>query len=149
MESGERPENTLPDPTADLQWSAFEGAIQDRFAENASKFPDRLCVVETASRTTPQREFTYQQIHEASNVVAHHFLQHGIKRDEVIMIYAYRGVDLCIAILAVLKAGATFSVVDPAYTPFENRISCRNTYRLADILLIGRLYISMLQSLEV
>lgn len=118
MESGERSENALPDPTADLHWSAFEGAIQDRFADNADKFPDRLCVVETASKTTPQREFTYQQIHEASNVIAHHFLQHGIERGEVIMIYAYRGVDLCIAILAVLKAGATFSVVDPAYASF-------------------------------
>lgn len=115
MENGEALENVLPDPTADLHWAAYQGAIQDRFAENASKFPNRVCVVETASRTTPQREFTYQQIHESSNVIAHHFLQRGIERDEVIMIYAYRGVDLCIAILAVLKAGATFSVVDPAY----------------------------------
>lgn len=115
MENQEKPENVLPDPAADLHWSAYEGSIQDRFAENSIKFPDRLCVVETASTTTPQREFTYQQIHEASNVIAHHFLQHGIEKGEVIMIYAYRGVDLCIAILAVLKAGSTFSVVDPAY----------------------------------
>lgn len=115
MENGERSKNVLPDPTADLHWSDFQGAIQDRFADNASKFPDRLCVVETASRTTPQREFTYRQIDEASNVIAHHFLQHGIEKGEVVMIYAYRGVDLCIAIMAVLKAGATFSVLDPAY----------------------------------
>ena len=115
MENGERSENVLPDPTADLHWSDFQGAIQDRFADNASKFPDRLCVVETASRTTPQREFTYRQIDEASNVIAHYFLQHGIEKGEVVMIYAYRGVDLCIAIMAVLKAGATFSVLDPAY----------------------------------
>ena len=115
MENGERSENVLPDPTADLHWSDFQGAIQDRFADNASKFPDRLCVVETASKTTPQREFTYRQIDEASNVIAHYFLQHGIEKGEVVMIYAYRGVDLCIAIMAVLKAGATFSVLDPAY----------------------------------
>lgn len=115
MENGERSENVLPDPTADLHWSDFQGAIQDRFADNASKFPDRLCVVETASRITPQREFTYRQIDEASNVIAHYFLQHGIEKGEVVMIYAYRGVDLCIAIMAVLKAGATFSVLDPAY----------------------------------
>lgn len=115
MENGERSENVLPDPTADLHWSDFQGAIQDRFADNASKFPNRLCVVETASRTTPQREFTYRQIDEASNVIAHYFLQHGIEKGEVVMIYAYRGVDLCIAIMAVLKAGATFSVLDPAY----------------------------------
>ena len=117
MENGHTVTDML-DPTMDLHWSDYQGAIQDRFADNARKFPDRLCVVETPSRTTPQREFTYQQIHEASNVVAHYFLQRGIERGEVIMIYAYRGVDLCVAILAVLKAGATFSVVDPAYDSF-------------------------------
>ena len=115
MENGETPENALPDPTADLHWGAYHGAIQNVFAENVSKFPYRLCVLETASKTTPQRQFTYQQIHEASNVVAHHFLQRGIERGEVVMIYAYRGVDLVISILAVLKAGATFSVIDPSY----------------------------------
>ena len=115
MEFARKPENVLPDPTADLDWSKFHGAIQDRFAQNVSQYPDRTCVVETASRTTPQRNFTYRQIHEASNVLAHFFLQRGIERGEVIMIYAYRGVDLVIAILAVLKAGATFSIVDPAY----------------------------------
>lgn len=114
MENAKTPESPLPDPTADLHWEDFHGAIQNIFAENSAKFPGRLCVVETEGSTTPQREFTYQQIHEASNVVAHHFLQHGIERGEVIMIYAYRGVDLVISILAALKAGATFSVVDPA-----------------------------------
>lgn len=145
MQKGERPQHALPDPTQDLDWSGFEGAIQDRFADNASKFPNRICVVETASRTTPQREFTYRQIHEASNVIAQYLLNRGIERGEVVMIYAYRGVDLCIAILAVLKAGATFSVVDPAYDPLMARM---RTFRefisectdyLADTLLIGRL----------
>ena len=112
-----KPWDVRPDPTSDLDFSASFEAIQDRFAENANKFGERLCVIESASRTVPQREFTYMHIHHASNVIAHHFLQHGIERGEVIMIYAYRGVDLVIAILAVLKAGAAFSVVDPAYPP--------------------------------
>ena len=33
------------------------------------------------------------------------------------MVYAYRGVDLVVAVMGVLKAGATFSVIDPAYPP--------------------------------
>ena len=124
MEAQNEHKDVLPDPTSDLHWGAYEGAIQDRFAQNAMRFPDRVCVVETASREARQRQFTYQHIHFASNVIAHHFLQHGIERGEVIMIYAYRGVDLCIAILAVLKAGATFSVVDPAYD-FLNHVQDR------------------------
>ena len=37
------------------------------------------------------------------------------------MVYAYRGVDLVIAIMGVLKAGATFSVIDPLY-PTDRQI---------------------------
>ena len=33
MENGERPETVLPDPTADLYWDDFQGAIQDRFVK--------------------------------------------------------------------------------------------------------------------
>ncbi|KAE8355816.1 hypothetical protein BDV28DRAFT_128172 [Aspergillus coremiiformis] len=107
----------LPDPTADLHWSKFRGAIHDIFAQNAEKHPDKLCVVETKSDRSPYREFTYRQINEASNILAHHLVQSGIERGEVVMVYAYRGVDLVVAVMGILKAGATFSVIDPAYPP--------------------------------
>ncbi|KAL6720520.1 large subunit of alpha-aminoadipate reductase [Lecanora helva] len=113
---------TLPDPTADLHWSDYAGAIQDIFAKNATTHPDRLFVVETPSSTVPQREFTYWQIHQASNVIAHHLLGNGIGRGDVVMIYAYRGVDLVVAVLGTLKAGAAFSVVDPGYPPDRQKI---------------------------
>ena len=38
------------------------------------------------------------------------------------MVYAYRGVDLVVAVMGVLKAGATFSVIDPAYPPERQKI---------------------------
>lgn len=107
----------LPDPTADLFWSDFKGPIHEIFATNARKHPDRPCVIETASSTTPERRFTYKQIFEASAVLSHHFVQNGIQRGDVIMIFAHRGVDLVVAIMAVLAAGATFSVLDPLYPP--------------------------------
>jgi L-aminoadipate-semialdehyde dehydrogenase len=112
----------LPDPTADLHWSAFRGAIQDIFAANAEAHPDRLCVVETASGSNPRREFTYRQINEASNILAHHLVQSGIQRGEVVMSYSYRGVDLVVTVMGILKAGATFSVIDPSYPPDRQNI---------------------------
>ncbi|KAH3686485.1 hypothetical protein WICPIJ_002538, partial [Wickerhamomyces pijperi] len=45
----EAQKSVLPDPTIDLDWSNFRGAIQDIFSDNADKHPDRTCVVETAS----------------------------------------------------------------------------------------------------
>ena len=107
----------LPDPRRDLQWSNFRGPIHDIFAANAERYPERLCVKETANGSSPQREFTYRQINEASNIVAHHLVQSGTQRGEVVMIYAHRGVDLVVAVMGVLKAGATFSVLDPLYPP--------------------------------
>jgi L-aminoadipate-semialdehyde dehydrogenase len=112
----------LPDPTADLHWSAFRGAIQDIFTTNAEAHPDRLCVVETASGSSPRREFTYRQIDEASNILAHHLVQSGIQRGEVVMSYSHRGVDLVVTVMGILKAGATFSVIDPSYPPDRQNI---------------------------
>lgn len=115
----------LPDPQRDLDWCNFRGAIQDIFNQNAQKHPDRECVVETANPLDPNtktRSFTYKQINEASNQVAHYLIQQGIVNDDVVVIYAYRGVDLVIAVMGVLKAGATFSVIDPAYPPSRQNI---------------------------
>ncbi|KAF3933363.1 hypothetical protein ABW19_dt0204658 [Dactylella cylindrospora] len=115
----------LPDPTKNLNWSTFRGAIHDIFAANAKKHPDRPCVVETPDFTesgSVERVFTYQQIDEASNILAHHLIHSGIKLGDVVMVYAYRGVDLVVAVFGVLKAGGTFSVIDPQYPPNRQNI---------------------------
>ncbi len=112
----------LPDPTRDLGWSDFRGAIHDIFSQNAERHPERPCIVETRSGASPERVFTYKQIHEASNILAHHFVQSGIQRGEVVMVYSHRGVDLVVAVFGILKAGATFSVLDPAYPPDRQNI---------------------------
>lgn len=115
----------LPDPTSDLDWAGYRGAIQDIFMENALKFPERTCVVETKSFMDPNsktRTFTYKQINQASNVIGNYLVKTGIKKGDVVMIYAHRGVDLMIAVMGVLKAGATFSVIDPAYPPARQNI---------------------------
>ncbi|KAJ4541436.1 large subunit of alpha-aminoadipate reductase [Exophiala dermatitidis] len=115
-------EKLVPDPTSDLEWSCFRGAIHDIFSANAERHPERTCVVETKSEEGPERKFTYQQIHESSNILAHHLVQSGLERGDVVMIYSYRGVDLVVAVMGTLKAGGTFSVLDPAYPPDRQNI---------------------------
>ncbi|CAO3595035.1 unnamed protein product [Absidia cylindrospora] len=116
-----RADSPLPDPTTDLHWSLWRGAITDIFAANAASHPDRPCVIESSESGTTTT-FTYQHMHYASNLVAHYLIQQGVRREDVVMIYAYRGVDLVVAIMGVLKAGATFSVIDPAYPPARQEI---------------------------
>ncbi|KAG0361342.1 alpha-aminoadipate reductase [Gamsiella multidivaricata] len=124
--------DVLPDPSADLHWSNWPGAIHDIFARNAKQFPERECVFESrdilsedgSGRVVGQQKhiYTFGQLHLASNLVAHALVKGGIQPQDVVMVYAYRGVDLVIAVMAVLKAGATFSVIDPAYPPTRQKI---------------------------
>ena len=116
----------LPDPTADVNWCDWKGAITDVFSRNARRWPDRPCVVQclpSASLDQPQekRTFSYRAIHHASNILAHHLLRGGVQREEVVMVYAYRSVELVVAVMAVLKAGATFSVIGASPLPSPHR----------------------------
>jgi L-aminoadipate-semialdehyde dehydrogenase len=111
----------LPDPTIELDWS-YIGAIHEIFHKNALKNPDAPCVTETASSTTPERRFSYKQIYEASNVLANQLHEAGITNGDVVMIFAYRSVELVIAFMGTLAAGATITVLDPAYPPARQQI---------------------------
>lgn len=106
----------LPDPTGDLNWCGWKGAITDVFSQNARKWPDKPCVVQSIPAPTlyePQetQTYTYGIIRRVSNILAHHLLQAGVKREEVVMVYAHRSVELVVAVMAILKIGATFSVI--------------------------------------
>jgi L-aminoadipate-semialdehyde dehydrogenase len=105
----------LPDPNANLNWCDWKGAIPDIFTANARRWPDRPCVVQSniegnlpAEDTTT---YTYSMILQASNLVAHRLIRSGIQREEVVMVYAHRSVELVVAVMGILKAGATFSVI--------------------------------------
>ncbi|KAL0958144.1 hypothetical protein HGRIS_000311 [Hohenbuehelia grisea] len=120
----------LPNPTGDLDWCGWKGAITDVFSRNARQFPDRPCVIQSipsAMPSEPQERvtFSYGAIRQASNVLAHHLLKGGIQREEVVMVYAHRSVDLAVAVMAILKAGATFSVIDPAYPTSRQTVYLR------------------------
>ncbi|KAI0045302.1 alpha-aminoadipate reductase Lys1p [Auriscalpium vulgare] len=125
LTSGQR--TKLPDPTADLHWCDWKGAITDVFSRNARLHPDRPCVVQSVPAANlgdlqERRTYSYGAILRASNILSHHLLQAGIRRGDVVMVYAHRSVDLVVAVMAVLKAGATFSVIDPAYPPSRQTV---------------------------
>jgi L-2-aminoadipate reductase len=106
----------LPDPTADLNWCDWKGAITDVFSQNARHFPQRTCVVQSipaAHLDEPQerRFYSYGVIHQASNILAHHLVSGGIKPGDIVMVYAHRSVDLVVAVMGTLKVGAAFSVI--------------------------------------
>jgi L-aminoadipate-semialdehyde dehydrogenase len=117
---------TLPNPTGDLNWCDWKGAITDVFSRNARQWPSRTCVVQSFPAPTleePQekRVYSYATINRAANTLAHYLLQSNVQREEVVMVYAHRSVELVVAVMAILKAGAVFSVIGSSY-----RLRCRN-----------------------
>jgi L-aminoadipate-semialdehyde dehydrogenase len=65
----------------------------------------------------------YQQMNEASSMLSHHLVEVGIEHGEVVvMVYAHCDVDLIVAVMGVLKAGTTVSVIGQAYLPDRQKI---------------------------
>ncbi|OAA45400.1 L-aminoadipate-semialdehyde dehydrogenase large subunit [Metarhizium rileyi] len=112
----------IPDPTADLDWSCYPGAIHNVFHNNAVAHPDRICVRETPTSTSPLRTYTYRQIDEASNLIAHQLHDAGITNGDAVMIFAHRSVELVCAFMGTLAAGAIVTVLDPLYPPQRQQI---------------------------
>ncbi|PIA17948.1 large subunit of L-aminoadipate-semialdehyde dehydrogenase [Coemansia reversa NRRL 1564] len=116
-----------PDPTADLHWDEFPGSITEVFVHNALAHPERRFLVESRaissedepsspdSKALDERAFTYGQVLQAARVLSRTLQRGGVQREDVVVVFAFRGAELVVAILGVLMAGATYSVVDPAY----------------------------------
>lgn len=60
-------------------------------------------------------QLTYHQLDQQSSRVAHFLLGQGTGREEPVAICVERGLELIVAMLAVMKAGATVVTIDPSY----------------------------------
>jgi len=98
----------LPDPTEPLD-DTWEGAIHELFSKQAEHAPERLAVVD------PNETWTYRELDRRSNQLANYLIASGIHPKDVIVIYAHRRSALVLALLGILKAGAAFVILDPAY----------------------------------
>ena len=62
-----------------------------------------------------ERSLTYQQLNQRANQLAHHLLTLGVQPDDRVAICCRRGPQMLIGLLGILKAGAGYVPVDPAY----------------------------------
>ena len=100
----------LPNPRARLsdQW---EGAIHDRVSHWAEVQPDKTAVQDAT------HAWTYAELEQWSNRLAHHLIAQGVKPGDVTVIYAQRTASLVWAVISALKAGTAIVVLDPTYPP--------------------------------
>ncbi|MGI8582950.1 MAG: non-ribosomal peptide synthetase, partial [Chitinophagaceae bacterium] len=89
--------------------------VVNLFEEQVSKTPDSMAVV------FEKEQLTYQQLNERANQLAHYLLSKGVTVEALVPICIERSAEMIIGILGILKAGAAYVPIDPAYP--EERIS--------------------------
>jgi amino acid adenylation domain-containing protein len=86
-------------------------------------------LIEQQVRAAPQRialvcdgvQLSYAQLNAKANQLAHHLRAQGVRPDSLVGLYLERSADMLVAVLGVLKAGAAYVPLDPAYP--EDRIA--------------------------
>ncbi|WP_158933406.1 condensation domain-containing protein, partial [Streptomyces sp. KE1] len=90
--------------------SAGEGrSVQAVFEERVRVAPDRVALVQG------DEEITYGRLNVRANRLAHQLRAEGVRPGEVVGVYLPRSVDLIVSLLAVLKSGAAYTLLDPAF----------------------------------
>src|SRR6266852_1169586 len=84
-------------------------SIQGAFEQRALRSPDS-----TAVRFQGEK-FTYRQINERANRLAHYLIRKGVQPGALVGIALERSPDMVVALLGVLKAGAAYVPVDFSY----------------------------------
>ncbi len=108
----------IPDAEYDLMINKFndtameyprDKCVHELFMEQASKTPDKIALV------FEDKQFTYKQLDEMSNSLAHYLHEKGVKPNDVVPIIAKRSWHIIVAMLGILKAGGAYMPVDPTY----------------------------------
>ncbi|WP_146741976.1 condensation domain-containing protein, partial [Lonsdalea populi] len=83
--------------------------IHQQFEAQAAHTPDALAVL------FEDDALTYDQLNRRANQLAHHLISLGVRPDDRVALCVERGLDMMVGLLGILKAGAAYVPLDPAY----------------------------------
>src|SRR5262249_43717229 len=83
--------------------------IADLFETWAARAPEKIALAFGDER------LTYAELNCRANQLAHHLQAYGAGAETRVGIYLERSVEMIVAVLGVLKAGATYVPLDPTY----------------------------------
>jgi amino acid adenylation domain-containing protein len=104
-------------------------SIPQRFAEQVARTPDAVAVSGATAG------LTYRELDERANQLAHRLIGLGVRPDDRVAVLLERSVDLVVAILATVKAGAAYVPVHEGYPPDRRQWvvdNCGSAVLLAD-----------------
>ncbi|GGN03917.1 hypothetical protein GCM10011609_48820 [Lentzea pudingi] len=80
----------------------------DLFRQVAARTPDVVAL------TSGERSWTYRELDEHTNRLAHHLLTLGVGADVPVVVCVERGPDFVFGALAAMKAGSPYAAIDPS-----------------------------------
>lgn len=86
--------------------------LHELFQQQAERTPDAIALLFKDDR------ITYRDLNRRANGLAHRLIGLGVARGVLVGVYLERGPELIAALLAVLKAGAGYTLLDPNF-PLE------------------------------
>ena len=104
-----------------VEWSKsavhyrVDRCVHELFQDQAGKTPDAMAAL------FEEQRLTYKELNIKANRLAHYLIAQGVGPEALVGIYLERSMEMVVTILAVLKAGAGYVPLDPAYP--EERIS--------------------------
>lgn len=115
--------------TLELTTSALD--LHRTINETSKPYPDHLTVTEWVARIAARRpnaiavcdqalNLSYAQLNAHANQLAWRLLEQGVQSGEVVAVCLPRSPSLIVALLAILKVGASYLPIDPAWP--EQRI---------------------------
>jgi arthrofactin-type cyclic lipopeptide synthetase B len=110
---------------ADTGYYADSTLIHQQVEAHATSHPEAV-----ALRFEHER-LSYRELNERANQVAHCLLKHGIRPDDRVAICVERGLEMIIGLLGILKAGAGYVPIDPAYPLDRIRYTLQDSAPLA------------------
>ncbi|MEH2192519.1 MAG: amino acid adenylation domain-containing protein [Nostoc sp.] len=83
--------------------------IHQLFADQTERTPNAIAVI------FENQQLTYQELNDYANQLAHYLQSLGVKPEMAVGICVERSLNLIIGLLGILKAGAFYVPLDPAY----------------------------------
>ncbi|MGF1675887.1 MAG: condensation domain-containing protein, partial [Rivularia sp. (in: cyanobacteria)] len=83
--------------------------IHELFGLQVEKTPDAIAIIHDNC------QLTYRELNHRANQLAHYLQSLGVKPESKVGVYLERNLELVIGILGILKAGAAYVPLDPAY----------------------------------
>lgn len=91
--------------------SQTSGRVHERVAIQAAATPEVVAVA------LGHETLTYQELNARADQLTHFLRAHGIGSSCIVGLHMTRSIELAIAVLAILKAGAAYLPLDPSYPP--------------------------------